>query len=279
MFRPSRVLPWLLLLLAMLVGPIGLVGCGSSSKQSTTATGATASSGAGLTSSAPNASGSLKVFAAASLTESFTDEQSALKASEPGLSVVYNFAGSGALVTQIQQGAPVDVVATADTSSMKKLTDAGLVEAPTTFARNKLEILVEPGNPKRIKTLADLARRDIKLVLEDATVPAGKYSAKALKTAGVTVHPVSLEADVKSAVAKVTSGEADATVVYVSDVKAAASRGTGVPIPDAQNVVAEYPIAIVKTTKNHAGAAAFVGAITKGSGQQALRSHGFLAAG
>ncbi len=115
--------------------------------------------------------------------------------------------------------------------------------------------------------------------MEDDTVPAGKYSAKALKTAGVTVHPVSREADVKAAVAKVTSGEADATIVYISDVKAAGSKGSGVEIPAAQNVTAEYPIAIVKATKNHAAAAAFVNAIVKGTGQDALKSHGFLPAG
>lgn len=275
MFGRSRVMSAVVLSLALLLAGAG---CGSSSKKSTATTAPTTSSGAGSPSTA-KATGSLKVFAAASLTESFNDEQTKLKTSDPGLSVTYSFAGSGALVTQIQQGAPADVIATADTSSMKKLTDGGLVETPATFAKNKLEILVEPGNPKGIKTLADLGRSDIKLVLEDATVPAGKYSAKALKTAGVTVHPVSREADVKSAVAKVTSGEADATVVYVSDVKAAGSKGTGVPIPDTQNVVAEYPIAIVRASKNHAGAAAFVDAIVEGSGQQALKAHGFLPAG
>jgi len=218
----------------------------------------------------------LTVFAAASLTESFNDLQTALKASDARLSVTYSFGGSGALVTQIQQGAPADVIATADTASMKKLTDAGLVEAPTTFARNKLEILVAPANPKGINGLSDLSRSDIKLVLEDETVPAGKYSAQALQTAGVTVSPVSKEADVKSAVAKVTTGEADATIVYVTDVSAAGSKSQGIEIPDAQNVLAEYPIAIVKATKNQAGAAAFVDAVVSGRGQDALHKRGFL---
>jgi len=218
----------------------------------------------------------LTVFAAASLTESFTDLQTALRASDPRLSVTYSFGGSGALATQIQQGAPADVIATADTASMNKLTDAGLVEAPTTFSRNKLEILVAPGNPKGINGLSDLSRRDIKLVVEDETVPAGKYSSQALQTAGVTVSPVSKEADVKSAVAKVTTGEADATIVYVTDVNAAGSKGQGIEIPDAQNVIAEYPIAIVKATRNHAGAAAFVDAVVAASGQDALHKRGFL---
>jgi len=221
----------------------------------------------------------LTVFAAASLTESFNAVQASLKTTDPGLSLTYNFGGSGALVTQIQQGAPADVIATADPASMKKLTDAHLVEPPTAFARNKLEILVEPGNPKGIKALSDLARTDIKVVLEDETVPAGKYSAQALQTAGVTVSPVSKEADVKAAVAKVTTGEADATIVYVTDVDAAGSKGQGVEIPDAVNVVAEYPIAIVKATKNQAGAAAFVDDVVTGAGQDALRKRGFQAGG
>ena len=226
----------------------------------------------------PKTTGSLTVFAAASLTESFNDLQTSLKTSNPDLSLRYSFAGSGALVTQIQQGAPADVVATADTASMKSLTDAGLVEAPTTFAKNQLEILVEPGNPKGIHGLSDLSRSDIKLVTEDDTAPAGKYSAQILQMAGVTVNPVSKEADVKSAVAKVTSGEADVTIVYVTDVNAAGSKGQGIEIPDAQNVIAEYPIAIVKATKNHTAAAAFVDAVFDGSGQDALHRHGFLRA-
>lgn len=266
MFRRFGVVPAVALSLLL-----ATAACGSDADTSTTAPTSVAAT-------TPAVSGSVTVFAAASLTESFNDLQAALKTSTPGLSLTYSFAGSGALVTQVQQGAPADVIATADTSSMQKLTDAGLVEAPATFARNKLEILVEPGNPKAITGLSDLSRTDIKLVLEDETVPAGKYAAQALGAAGVTVNPVSKEADVKSAVAKVTSGEADVTIVYVTDVNAAGSKGQGVEIPDAQNVVATYPIAIVKATHDHVAAAAFVEAVVNGSGQAALSSHGFLAA-
>jgi molybdate transport system substrate-binding protein len=216
------------------------------------------------------------VFAAASLTESFNDEQTTLKSEQPGLSITYNFGGSGALVTQIQQGAPADVIATADTASMQELVDAGLVETPQTFATNKLRILVAPGNPKSIQGLSDLSRSDITFVTEDETVPAGKYAAQALKSAGVTTHPVSKEADVKSAVAKVTSGEADATIVYVTDVTAAGSKGQGVAIPDSQNVVATYPIAVLKSAKDKDAAQAFIAAMVKGSGQDALSRRGFL---
>jgi len=216
------------------------------------------------------------VFAAASLTEPFTDEQATLLASDPGLSITFSFAGSGALVTQVEQGARADVIATADTVSMKRLSDAGLVDPPVTFARNRLEILVAPGDPKSITSLADLARSDLKVVLEDDSVPAGRYAAQALQTAGVTVKPVSKETDVKAAVSKVTLGEADAAIVYVSDVIAAGAKGQGVRIPDALNVVATYPIATVTTTRNRAAATAFVEAVAKGSGQAALTRRGFL---
>jgi molybdate transport system substrate-binding protein len=246
---------------------------GACSSDNTTVSGASSSV---PTSSTRQVSGTIIVFAAASLTESFSDEQTTLKTEQPGLSVTYNFAGSGALVTQIQQGAPADVIATADAASMQKLVDGDLVEPPTTLAKNKLEILVAPGNPKKIKGLSDLGRSDITFVTEDDTVPAGKYAAQALANAGVTVSPVSKELDVKSAVAKVTTGEADATIVYVTDVAAAGSKGFGVVIPDNQNVIATYPIAIVKATTNHDAAAAFVAAAVNGSGQRALASHGFL---
>jgi molybdate transport system substrate-binding protein len=218
------------------------------------------------------------VFAAASLTESFNELQQALASSSSGLDITYSFAGSGALVTQVQQGAPADVIATADTASMKKLTDAGVVEPPTTFANNKLQILVAYGNPLGIETLQDLSRSDIKLVTEDETVPAGKYAAQVLDAAGVTTKPVSKEPDVKSAVAKVTSGEADAAIVYLTDVRATGSKGQGVEIPAAQNVVAEYPIAVVKGSAHHDAATAFVDAVVKGQGQDALEAHGFLPA-
>jgi len=220
----------------------------------------------------------LTVFAAASLTESFNDLQTSLKASDPGLRITYSYGASGTLATQIRQGATADVIATADPATMKKLTDANLVEASTTFAKNRLEILVAPGNPKGVKGLSDLARSDLKVVLGDDTVPVGRYGAQALVAAGVTVKPVSKELDVKSAVTKVTSGEADASIVYVTDVNAAGTKGQGVDIPDAQNVIAEYPIAVVTATKNHAAAGAFIDSVVKGAGQVALRRRGFLSA-
>jgi molybdate transport system substrate-binding protein len=225
----------------------------------------------------PALTGSLSVFAAASLTGAFNAAKTTLQGSNPGLNITYNFAGTNALVTQIQQGAPADVFASADMKNMQTLVAAGLVETPVTFARNRLEIAVAPGNPKHISGLADLAKSGVTVVLEAVGVPAGDYTRQALAALHVTVTPKSLETDVKSALAKVTSGEADATVVYVTDVTAAGSSVVGVPIPDAQNVIATYPIAVVKASTHQAAAQAFVNAAVSGDVQQALEAAGFLA--
>ena len=226
-------------------------------------------------SKAAPASGPVLVFAAASLTEAFTEERDVLRSELPDLTVTLNFAASGTLVTQIQQGATADVVATADMDSMQKLVDAGLVETPAVFAHNKLVIVVAAGNPKGIHSVADLARPDVTVVLADPSVPAGKYATQILTKADVTVEPKSLETDVKSAVARVTSGEADAAIVYVTDVRAAGKAVSGVDIPAGQNVMADYPIAIIKATTHHDAAAAFVDAIIHGSGQEILLTNGF----
>lgn len=235
---------------------------------------ATTSSSAASGCSSPT---SLTVLAAASLTEAFSDAKADIESS-CALSVRYSFAGSGTLVTQVEQGAPADVIATADASSMQKLVDEGIVDAPITFATNALQMLVAAGNPKGINGLADLARDDIVFVTEADTVPAGKYAAQALQRAGVRVNPKSKELDVKAAVSRVTSGEADATIVYVTDVRAAGAKGQGVEIPKDQNIVATYPIAIVQASTHRDAAAGFVEAIVHGRGHDALLSRGFLAA-
>ena len=240
--------------------------CGGSSQPAATPSG----SGAAL-------SGPLTVLAAASLTEAFTDIRATLQRENPRLSLTDSFGGSQQLVAQVEQGVPADVVATADTQSMDTLARAHLVGAPVVFAHNKLEIVVRPGNPRGVHTLSDLARPDLTVVLEDPSVPAGKFARQALQKAGVTVKPRSLELDVKSELEKVALGEADAGVVYVTDVTAAGSRVTGVPIPNDQNVVATYPIAVVAATRHRRAATAYVGEIVSGAGQRALRARGFLA--
>ena len=218
----------------------------------------------------------MTVFAAASLAEAFTDDKNYLAAASPDLSVNYSFAGSQQLVAQIQSDAPADVVATADQGTMQKLVAANLVETPRTFARNLLEIVVAAGNPKGVRGLSDLARSDLKVVLEDPSVPAGKYGRQALDKQGVKVNPVSLELNVKSELRKVETGEADAGIVYVTDVKSAGSKAAGVAIPEEQNVVATYPVAVVRATTNHAAAEAFVDQLLSGTGQDALTARGFL---
>jgi molybdate transport system substrate-binding protein len=224
----------------------------------------------------PALAGSLTVFAAASLTTPFTDVKTGLADGNPGFSLIYSFAGSQQLVAQITAGAPADVVATADQETMARLVTAGLVETPTDFARNSLQIAVASRNPKAISQLADLARPGLKVVLADPSVPAGRYTEQALERAAVTVRPVSLELNVKSVIGKVISGEADAAVVYTTDVTAAGKAVAGVDIPAVHNVVASYPVAVVKAPHNRRAAQAFVDELLHGQGRDALVANGFM---
>jgi molybdate transport system substrate-binding protein len=240
-----------------------------------TATRATTAAGAPTTTAA--LTGSLNVFAAASLTGAFNAAKAAFATSDPSLSLTFNFAGSNTLVTQIQQGAPADVVASADQKNMDKLVSAGLVETPVTFARNKLEIAVAAGNPKHITRLQDLAGPGLTVVLEAQGVPAGDYTRQVEAQVGVSITPKSLAPDVKTAITSVTSGEADATVVYVTDIAAAGAKVTGVPIPDNLQPSITYPIAVVKATHKQPAAEAFVQSAVSGDVQKALAAMGFLA--
>jgi molybdate transport system substrate-binding protein len=227
--------------------------------------------------SAAALSGTISVFAAASLTDSFKALGTSFHAAHSGVTVQFNFAGTPTLVTQIEQGAQADVLASADTTNMDKLKADGFsVGTPQVFAHNQLEIVVAPGNPTGITGLADLAKPGLIYISEEATVPAGKYSLQALAKAGVTVTPKSLETDVKSVVSKVELGEADAGIVYTTDVKAAGSKVQGVPIPAAYNVVATYPLVAVKGTKNSAVANAFIAFVLSSAGQSMLESFGFI---
>ena len=221
-------------------------------------------------------SGTISVFAAASLTDSFKAVGNSFQQAHGAVTVQFNFAGTPTLVTQIEQGAQADVFASADTTNMTKLTADGFTAGTSqVFAHNQLEIVVGPGNPKGITSLADLARPGVIYITEGPTVPAGKYALQALATAGVKVTPKSLETDVKSVVAKIELGEADAGIVYTTDVKAAGSKVQGVPIPDADNVIATYPIVAVKVSKALDVADAFIAYVVSAAGQSTLRSFGF----
>jgi molybdate transport system substrate-binding protein len=227
-------------------------------------------------SSNPSAlSGTITVFAASSLTAAYTAIGSDFQKAHAGTMVKFSFGGSSTLVAQIQQGAIGDVFASADQANMEKLVDAGLVAgAPSTFAHNRLEIVVDAGNPKDITGLSDLAGSGLVVVLCAPAVPCGHYAAQALQKAGVTLKPASQETDVKAVVSKVALGEADAGIVYITDVRAGGSRVQGVAIPTELNVIADYPVAVLKDSQNVALAKAFVGYLL-GDGQQTLARYGF----
>jgi len=252
---------------APVVAAVLLAACGSSGGNASTSTSATP------------LNGTVAVFAAASLTDAFKALGTSFQGANSGVTMKFNFAGSPTLVTQIEQGAPAGVFASADTTNMDKLAADGFTTGtPQVFARNRLEIVVAPGNPKGITGLADLAKPGVIYITEAPTVPAGKYALQALKLAAVTVTPKSLETDVKSVVGKIELGEADAGIVYTTDVKAAGSKVRGVPIPDADNVIATYPIVAVKATTNSPAANVFIGYVVSAAGQAKLQSFGFLSA-
>ncbi len=253
---------------SLLVAAVFLAACGS---------------GGGTGSSSPSStalSGYISVFAASSLTASFNALGTSFHRANPGVGVNFNYAGTPTLVTQIEQGAPADVFASADTANMDKMTADGYVAGtPQVFAHNQLEIVVAPGNPKGITGLADLAKPGLIYITEGPTVPAGKYALQALATAGVKVTPKSLETSVAGVISKIELGEADAGIVYTTDVSAAGSKVQGVQIPSAANVIATYPMVAVKGTKNLALANAFIAYVLSPEGQATLASFGFLPAG
>ena len=213
----------------------------------------------------------LTVFAAASLQPAFDKVASQLT----DTTITFNYAGSQTLTAQLTQGAQADVFASADTAHMKTVQQANLVAGePQLFAHNRLEIAVEKGNPKGIHTLADLARPGIVVVLADPSVPAGKYAQQALAKAGVTIHPKSLETQVTGVLSKVALGEADAGIVYVSDI-VTSGKVDGVAIPDAQNVIADYPVARLKAAQNSSAAEEFIAELMSSKGQAILLVAGF----
>ena len=228
-------------------------------------------------SSTDQVTGSLTVLAAASLSDAFNRIGEQLRARHPGLDVRFSYAGSPTLVTQIQQGAPADVFASADQPNMQRIVDGRFNSGqPRVFARNKLQIVVQAGNPKQIQSVADLVRPGLRVDLCAPAVPCGSYATSVFGKAGVKVTPVSQEDNVRAVVTKVSLGEADAGVVYATDVKAGGDRVQGVPIPDDQNVVATYPIVQLKGAANPKAAQAFIALVTAPEGQKTLAGFGFL---
>ncbi|MFA9431447.1 molybdate ABC transporter substrate-binding protein [Egicoccus sp. AB-alg2] len=219
--------------------------------------------------------GELLVFAAASLTDVFEELGSLLEDAHPELTVTFNLAGSQTLAGQLVEGAPADVFASASGTQMDAVAEEGLVDEPVPFATNRLAIVVEPDNPLGIRTLDDLARDDVVLVLAGEEVPAGQYAAQALEQAGVEVSPASLEVDVRAVLGKVVLGEADAAIVYESDVVVAGDTVQGIDIPDGDNVFATYPVATVTDARNPDAAAAFVDLLRSPEGTEVLERYGF----
>ena len=243
-----------------------LAGCGGAADDAATAP----------SPSATELGGTLTVFAAASLTDVFTDLGERFEAGNRGLDVQFTFAGSSALATQVTQGAPADVFASADESQMAVVSDAGLADGePQVVAANVLQIAVPAGNPAGVTGLADFAREDVTLAVCAPQVPCGAAAEDVFAAAGVTAVPDTLEEDVRAALTKVELGEVDAALVYTTDVTAAGDAVEGIDVPEAGQAVNEYPIAVLADAPNPAAAAAFVELVRSEEGQRALADAGF----
>jgi molybdate transport system substrate-binding protein len=221
-------------------------------------------------------SGEITVFAAASLTESFTQLGKEFEAAHPGVKVRFNFGGSSSLAQQINQGAPADVFASASPTNMKQVSDTGSAAGqPVTFARNRLEIAVPKGNPAGVTGLADFGKAERKIALCAEQVPCGAAAIKVLQAAGVTPMPDTLEQDVKAALTKVRLGEVDAALVYRTDVRSAGDAVQGIEFAEADKAINDYPIAVLAHAPNPAGAQAFVDFVRSDRGRAVLTSVGF----
>lgn len=251
---------------------LALSACSSSDDSSSVKSGSSAPSSA-----SDKLSGTVTVFAAASLKESFTALGKEFEKQHPGTKVTFSFGGSDSLAASITGGAPADVFAAASPKTMKIVTDAGdAAGTPATFVRNQLEIATLPGNPDKISSLKDLTGSGLKVVLCDKTVPCGAAAQKALDASGLKLTPVSYEQDVKSALTKVELKEADAAVVYKTDVKAAGDKVEGVEFPESADAVNDYPIALLKDAPNADASKAFIALVQSAEGQKVLTGAGFL---
>lgn len=245
-----------------------LAGCSDTESSQATSTSAES---AGIT-------GDVTVFAAASLQKTFTELGTEFEKEHPGTKITFNFAGSSDLVAQLTQGAPADVFASADTNNMTKATDAAVVAGdPVNFATNTLTIVTPPGNPMSIAAFADLATPGTQVVVCAPQVPCGSATEKVEKASGVTLSPVSEESAVTDVLGKVTSGQADAGLVYVTDAAGAGDKVTAIAFPESGGAVNTYPIAVLKDAANPEAAQSFVDLVTGTAGQEVLAAAGFAA--
>ena len=259
------------LLTALLIA-IGLAACGFDNRAASSAPGPSASE-----SGSPSLSGNLNVFAAASLTESFTELGKQFESANPGTKVIFSFAASSALAEQIHSGAPADVFASASPKNMDQVVGAGGASDPKVFATNKMEIATPPSNPGNVASVNDLAKSSVKTALCQPQVPCGSVAEQVFTNAKITVKPVTLEPDVKSVLTKVRLGEVDAGMVYVTDVKAAGAKVNGVEIADDVNASTDYPIAALTKSGNPAVSSAFVDLVLSPAGEGVLSAAGFQA--
>lgn len=241
-----------------------VAGCGSSSGPPSNTT------------STSRSTQTLTVFAAASLKNPFTTLGRQFESSHAGTEVTFNFAGSADLVTQLQQGAPADVFAAADTKNMAKATGDNLVAGtPVDFASNSLQIAVPPDNPAKVASFQDLTKAGVKVVVCAPEAPCGSAAQQIETATGIVLNPVSEESSVTDVMNKVQTGEADAGLVYVSDVKGAGDKVTGVPFPESKVAVNQYPIASLTVSRNPDLAREFIELVTGPQGQQVLADAGF----
>ena len=259
------------LTMAALVG-LAVAGCSSSTTSSTSSA---SSSPAAAASSSTATTGTIEVFAAASLTGTFTELGKQFKAAHQGDTVKFSFGASSTLATQITDGAPADVFASAAPKNMETVVSAGDASNPQNFAKNTAEVAVPPSNPANVTSVNDLAKSSVKVALCQPQVPCGVVAAEVFKNVGITVKPVTLQPDVKSVLTQVELGNVDAGVVYVTDVKAAGSKVKGVTIPAGQNASTLYPIATISSSKEMSIAQAFVAYVLSPAGQQVLAAAGF----
>jgi len=252
-----------------------VAGCSSSSSSSSSAPSASSSSSSPAASSSASATGTITVFAASSLKETFTELGRQFEAAHPGDTVTFSFGASSTLATQITDGAPADVFASAAPKNMDTVVSAGDASNPQDFAKNTAEVAVPPSNPANVTSVNDLAKSSVKVALCQPKVPCGVVAAGVFKNAGITVKPVTLQPDVKSVLTQVELGNVDAGVVYVTDVKAAGSKVKGVTIPANLNASTLYPIAAITNSKNLSIAQAFVAYVLSPTGQQVLAAAGF----
>jgi molybdate transport system substrate-binding protein len=241
---------------------------------------AAAAAGCSSSSSSPSAgsspaTGAITVFAAASLTESFTQLGKQFEAAHPGDTVKFSFGPSSSLATQITSGAPADVFASAAPGNMDDVVSAGDAASPQNFARNTMEVATPPDNPGNVESVKDLADDSVKVALCQPQVPCGVVAAEVFKNVGITVKPVTLQPDVKSVLTQVETGNVDAGMVYVTDVQAAGSKVNGVTIPASDNASTLYPIATINSSKHKSIAQAFMNYVLSPAGQQVLKAAGF----